>query len=343
VPIRIVQVGMGGWGQSWNQQILSQRADVEVVGCVDTDPATLTLIQQKLGVPAERCFATIEAALDAVAADAVLITAALPAHVPAALTALAAGTHVLLEKPFAATLAEAQRVVAAAAARRRVLMISQNYRFFPAARVAAALVREGTVGQVGAVSIDFRRYANTVARGGHRHYTNQHPLLMDMTIHHLDLLRMVLGQEPRSVICHAWNPAWSNFAEPAAAVATITFADRAVVSYRGNWVSPAPQTAWAGVWRMECAGGEIVWTSRGGRDAAADRVTLRRLGKAARRVALPELPALDRAGSLAAFIQAINSGEEPESSGRDNLGSIALMHAMIESAASGLPVPVPHL
>jgi hypothetical protein len=58
-------------------------------------------------------------------------------------------------------------------------------------------------------------------------------------------------------------------------------------------------------------------------------------------VALPELPAIDQAGSLMAFAQAIRSGQEPESSGRANIGSLALTFALIESATAGLPMPVP--
>ncbi len=91
------------------------------------------------------------------------------------------------------------------------------------------------------------------------------------------------------------------------------------------------------------ADGEIVWTSRGAGDASADRVTVRGLGKTARRVALPDLAHVDRAGSLAAFVKAIEAGQESGTSGRDNLGSIALMRALIESAASGLPMPVPQV
>jgi predicted dehydrogenase len=300
----------------------------------------LALAQQRLDLPAERCFGSVGAAIDGVAADAVLITASLPGHVPAALAALTAGKHVLLEKPFAPTIAEARRVVETADACGKVLMISQNYRFFPAPRAVAALLRQGTLGPVGAISIDFRRYANTAPLEGHRHYAIDHPLLIDMAIHHYDLLRMLLGREPTQIVCQAWNPPWSNFRDPAAAAATISF-DQLVVSYRGSWVSPAPQTAWAGEWRIECAQGEIAWTSRGGTDTSADRVTVRKLGKAARRVKLPELPAIDRAGALAAFVQAVASGQAPETSGRDNLGTLACMHAMIESAALGLPVPVP--
>jgi predicted dehydrogenase len=331
---------MGGWGLMWGATV-RRSADAELVACVDLDPASLARAQEKLELPAARCFTSLTQALAAVECDAVLVTTFLPAHVPVALEALAAGKHVLLEKPFAPTLADARRVVDAAAANGKILMISQNYRFYPAVRTVTALVREGTLGPVGAVNIDFRRYANTAAPEGHRHYLLRQPLLLDMAIHHFDLMRMVLGQEPRQVSCHAWNPPWSRFAEPAAAAATIEFDGGALVSYRGSWVSPAPQTYWAGEWSVECERGQIFWTSRDNEGTGGDRVSVRLLGKPARRVKLPELPAIDQAGSLAAFAQAIGSGQEPESSGRANLGSLALTLAMIESATAGLPVPVP--
>jgi predicted dehydrogenase len=48
---------------------------------------------------------------------------------------------------------------------------------------------------------------------------------------------------------------------------------------------------------------------------------------------MPRLPALDRAGTLAAFVEAIRSGTEPETSGRRNLPTLALSLAAIRSAA----------
>jgi predicted dehydrogenase len=158
---------------------------------------------------------------------------------------------------------------------------------------------------------------------------------MDMSIHHFDLMRFVLGQEPVSVYCHTWNPAWSNFAEPPAGVATITFDGGAVVSYAGSWVSTGAPTSWAGTWQIECAGGLVHWTSRGDGGPEADTLTLRPHGKRARRVPLPPLPYADRAGALAAFVAAVRDGAEPPASGRDNLHSLALMFAAIDSAASG--------
>jgi predicted dehydrogenase len=331
VALRLVQVGIGGWGLDWTANIVTKSPDWELVGAVDVNPAALARIQ-RYGLRADQCFTTFEEALDQVDFDAVLVTAFLAGHVPVALAALKAGKHVLVEKPFAPSVDEARTVVATADAAQRIIMVSQNYRFYPAPRAVSALVREGELGPVSAVNIDFRRYANSAAPEGHRHYALQQPLLMDMSIHHFDLMRAVLGSEPIVVDCVTWNPPWSNFREPPAGAATIRFHNDAVVSYRGSWISTGPQTPWAGEWRIECERGEITWTSRANWGVGAERVTVKPLGKRARRVELPSLEHIDRAGTLHAFAQAIRSGEEPETSGRDNIGSLALMHAAIDAA-----------
>lgn len=337
MTLRLIQIGMGGWGRDWTAHVLRGAPDVTLVGYVDSDPSALELARTTLNLPPRRLHATVEAALRTADADAALITASLPGHVPLATAALDAGLHVLIEKPFAPTVEEGRHLVDHAARRGLALMVSQNYRFFPAVRVAAALVREASLGTVGSVAIDFRRNVRDDTPVTRRHYALVHPLLLDMAIHHFDLMRLVIGQEPREVTCHAWNPPWSKYADPAAAALTITFDGGAVVSYRGSWVSPLPKTHWAGQWRMECAGGEISWTSRGGADASADRVTVRPLGRPPRRVELPALPAIDRAGALAAFVAAVRAGREPESSGRENLGTLALAAAAIAAASTGRP------
>lgn len=338
--LKLIQVGMGGWGRDWAKNILRPGGEVTLTACVDADEASLESARRQLDLPEHSYFASLAQALIATDADAVLITANLAGHVPLAIEALQADKDVLLEKPFAPSLAEARKVVEIAAERDRVLMISQNYRFFPAVQTVRDLVGSDSLGKVGSVSVDFRRYANTAAREGHRHYTLHQPLLADMAIHHFDLMRAILGQEPVEIACRAWNPPWSNFEEPASAFATIAFAGGAIVSYRGSWVSPGRQTAWAGEWSLECEGGEIAWTSRDNLGARVDRVTVKPLGQRARRLELPAYPHLDRAGSLRTFVRAVATGEQPECSGQDNLGSIALVHASIEAASTGAPVRI---
>ncbi len=334
-PLRLIQVGLGGWGRSWTK-VLAQNEDlVQVVACVDIEPAMLLQLQKDVGVGAGVCYTSLEAALEAADADAVLVTTPVGGHAPVALAALEAGKHVLVEKPFVPSLPEARQVIDAAAAANRLLMVSQNYRFYPAAQAAASLVRQGVLGPVSGVSVQFRRYANLQPRETHRHYHIRHPLLMDMAIHHFDLMRAVLRQEPVTVHCRAWNPPWSNFTDPAAAVANITFDGGAVVDYRGSWVSTGPQTTWDGEWQIECADGMIEWTGRDDNSLKADTVTVRPRGKRRRHISLPHVAYWDRAGSLAEFVAAVTESREPLTSGRDNLNSLALMFAAIESAEIG--------
>lgn len=340
MTVRIIQVGMGGWGRDWATNVLPRVKAVTPVARVDSFPGSLALARSELGVPAEQCFDSLEAAIAGIDADAVLATVAVSAHVPVALAAIAAGKHVLLEKPFAMSENEARQVVDAADAAGRVLMISQNYRFFPAVQAAAQLVREQALGSVGAVSLDFRRNITSV-RPDHAYATLGDPLLFDMAIHHFDLMRAVLDQEAGAITCHAWNPPWSPMTGRTTATAAIEFAGGPVVSYRGSWVSRGPDTPWAGEWRMECARGEIVWTSRGGGmtdQLAADRVVVRPLVGPERAVTLPKLTHVGRAGVLSAFAEAIRTGGEPPCSGRDNLKTVAMMNAAIASATIGRTV-----
>src|SRR5205085_6626198 len=131
--------------------------------------------------------------------------------------ALESEKHVLLEKPFAPTLAEAQQVVNMATQHNRILMISQNYRFFPAVRAVTALVREEKLGSIGSVTIDFRNYKNSTAPEDLLYFQRWQPLLVDMAIHHFDLMRVVLNQEPVQITCQAWNPPWSKYVDREAA------------------------------------------------------------------------------------------------------------------------------
>jgi predicted dehydrogenase len=331
MALRIIQVGLGGWGRNWAKDVISHNPNVELVACVDMIESIRERAQQELDLPTNIFFPTLTEALATVECAAVVVTANLPGHVPVALEALHAGKHVLLEKPFAPTLDEARQVIAAAEQQQRTLMISQNYRFYPAVRKVIELVRANTLGPVGTVNIDFRRYSNSAPREGHVHYTIWQPLLVDMSIHHFDLMRAVLGQEVSSISCHTWNPVWSNFDEAPTGAATISFNRGAVVNYRGSWVSTGPQTSWGGEWHIECAEGEIIWSSRD--DPNPDYVLVRPLGsEQAEPLKLPDVALRDRNGSLQAFVEAISSGQQPETTGRDNYNTLALMLAAVESA-----------
>jgi len=104
------------------------------------------------------------------------------------------------------------------------------------------------------------------------------------------------------------------------------------VSYRGSWISAGPITPWAGEWAMEFEGGQVAWTSRSDRGVLNDRVVVRPRRGRPRVVPLPSMDRVDRAGTLTEFATALREGREPETSGRDNLKTLAFTFASIESA-----------
>lgn len=331
---------MGGWGRQWMKTTASERA-VAAVGYVDpsADARTATI---RAGASASLVFADLETALSATDVDAALVTTAIDFHVPLALQALASGLHVLLEKPFAPTLEEALLAVRAADAAGRTLMISQNYRHHPAPRLATELVANGEVGAVTSVSVDFRRHPIRHAAWARQHHNLPQPLLADMAIHQFDLFRLVLGREPEWVEMAAINPPSSGYLDPPAAFGLISFEGEVPASYRGSWISRGRQTPWGGEWRLEGDGGALEWASRTD-TTAPDTLRLLTASGAARPIALPKLAAVDRAGTLAAFVQAVRSGTEPETSGRRNLGTLALSIAAIRSATERRRVAISEL
>ncbi len=328
-PLRLLQIGMGGWGRSWAESVVPKLKTVKAVAWVDANPDALEAARQALKPPKKSCFASLENALEVSDVDAVLITASAVAHAPIAIEALKAGLHVLVEKPFALTLEDAKAVIDVARVQKRTVMVSQNYRHQPAPQLVARLVQEQTLGQVGVVQVDFRR-DNMYPSPDMAHLQWAQPLLLDMAIHHFDLMRFILQKDVLELYAHAWNPAWSLYRDPASAAVNLEFENNTVVNYRGSWVSPSPVTPWAGEWKLGCEHGEISFTSRD--NNVPDTVKIRKCGKREQKLELPNLEFVGRVGSLNAFVQAIHTGTEPATSGRDNIKSLRLSLESIRSA-----------
>jgi predicted dehydrogenase len=332
--VRVIQVGLGGWGTNWVDEVLPEVPSAEVVAFVDPSPEARERATRVHGVPTGRLFPTLAEAVRAAPAEVVLATVRTAAHHPVVMEALGLDMHVLVEKPFAVTIGEAREMVARAEQVGRILMVSQNYRYFPAPIAVAEMIAKRELGPLNLVSLDFRRHGPTQ---GYRYWDMPHPLLADMSIHHFDLMRMVIGADPRRLSCRSWNPGNTPFVHDPLGVATIEFKDDTVVSYRGSWISGGENTPWAGEWVMDCADGEIVWTSRNtdaGRPAGPEIVKVKCRGEPAVDAPLPNVPFIDRAGTLDAVARAVSTGTYPPffSSGRDNLSSFAMVEAAILSA-----------
>lgn len=333
----MIQVGAGLWGESW-AKVVAGSPEWELAALADPDDEARERAGDAAGLPRERCFNTLGAALESTAADAVLVAAPPAEHAPLALEALEHGLHCLVEKPLAPSIGEARTMVKRAEEAGLTLMASQNYRYRPGYRTLEALVASDELGHVGHIQVDFRR---TPLFTGFR-LEMPHPLLVDQAVHHLDQARRLVDADPVEVRALAFNPPWSQFKSDASALVEVVLADGAVISYAGTWAARGAETSWDGDWLVQCERGTVRWSGDDVRIFAANEAPqnriARRLRRPGRRVALLELERTDRAGVLAELASAIAEGREPETSGRDNLRTLELVFGAIESAETARPV-----
>jgi predicted dehydrogenase len=332
---RVVQVGAGLWGRGWAELVARGRG-FRLAGLVDGSTAARSWAAATLGCPT---FRDLGAALRAVDCDAVLIVSPPTSHRSLAEEALAAGRHVVVEKPLALDLADARAIAAAAARAGLRAMVAQNYRFRRQPRALRQLLDARALGRLRGGRISCRRDL----RGAHtpRDWRGRmaHPYLFDMAIHHIDLLRMISGRELVEVDARSWPSPIGPFRHDPTVVAVLTLSGQVAVGYEGTWVAPAGWTSWNGDWELVGTAGRVVWDGGVG-DALRGHVTLELRGGSAERVALPPLPVLDRLGVLHELRRALGAGEEPECSVADNLHGLAAVLALVRSSEQRRPVRV---
>ena len=167
--LRVGVVGTGALGFHHLRHLRTLDAAV-VEAFHETDAARAAKVSGELGVPAA---ASLEALLDAV--DAVSIAVPTPGHFAVAKAALARGKHVLIEKPITTTLAEADELLALAAANGALVQIGHIERFNRAIRAAWPYVDEP-------LFIESERLAPFNPRG------SDVAVVLDLMIHDIDLV-----------------------------------------------------------------------------------------------------------------------------------------------------------
>ena len=167
-------------------------APARVVACADVDAARAASLASR--IPG----AVTAAVADALArpdVDIAVVATTNEALAPMTIAALTAGKHVLVEKPAACTVGEADAIIAAAAAANRLVRVGFNHRYHPALQQARHLVDSGALGPLmfvrgryghgGRVGYDREWRADPARSGGGE--------LIDQGVHLIDLSRWFLG------------------------------------------------------------------------------------------------------------------------------------------------------
>ena len=146
MSIGIGIIGTGGIFQAHAQAYRDLAPAVRLVAVADIDESKAREAAPQWGV--ERVFADYRELLALDAVDAVSICTPTSAHSAPAIAALDAGKHVLVEKPMAATTAEARQMVDAADRSGKMLMVEMKWRFMPELQAARAAIVRGDLGRL---------------------------------------------------------------------------------------------------------------------------------------------------------------------------------------------------
>jgi predicted dehydrogenase len=334
-PLRGLLVGAGGMGRAWAKN-LSEYDQVQTAGWVDIRPDAAAQAASELGLDIGYTGADFEKALAEVRPDFVVDVTIPEAHHDVTIMALAHGIPVIGEKPMADTLARAQAMVAASEKCSKLYMVSQSRRYDARIHAYRSLI-EQQVGPPGMLKSDFYIGAHF---GGFRDEM-AHVLLLDMAIHTLDAARYLSGADPVAVYCEEFNPPWSWYQGAACATALFEMTGGLRYTYAGSWCAEGRHTSWEAEWRAVGPKGSATWDGR--TPAIADTIVAQggfHAEFASHHAQEEQGVAAGIAGSIRDFVNALRTGATPMGECHDNIKSLAMVFAAIESAETGRRVAV---
>jgi predicted dehydrogenase len=200
--LAVIGVGANVFGMH-TRAIKAHAAAIQIVGVADINLAAAEQRAEEFGCP---YFSDHRELLAKTLPDAVAVLTPHPFHAPIAIDCMRAGAHVLVEKPIAVEVAEADRMIDAARESNRLLAVNLQHRTRPEIRGAKALIAQGRLGEIQRVQMTAiwtrtRRYFELAGwRGTWRGEGGG--VLMNQSPHTLDVICHLAGQPS---LVSAWN------------------------------------------------------------------------------------------------------------------------------------------
>jgi predicted dehydrogenase len=323
---RAIVVGAGGISRAWFGPLNQEGVAISAVVDLDRAAAEKRVEEQALGDTAVET--ELGQALERHSADFVVDLTVPAARCEVSCRAMEAGFPVISEKPMAATMEEAHKLVATSERTGSLFVVSQSRRYNP----PVLAVRDALAGQrfdaLGTVGCDFHLGAHF---GGFR-AEMEHVLLLDMGVHHFDLARHMAGVDPVAVYCEEFNPPGSWFRHGAAAHAVFEMSGGVRFSYRGSWCNEGAHTSWNGDWRFSTAEASVMYVQ----DKAEAHVPSSEEGfirpSEPQPLEMPEPEVKGQHAALREMLQYFQDGTVPQSECHDNIRSFAMVCGAVRSA-----------
>jgi predicted dehydrogenase len=330
----VAVVGCGYWG-SKHVRVLSATPGVGSITLVDPNAALRTALHASF--PAANVVADLEEALPQV--DAVVIATPPQSHAELAMTALRARKHVLVEKPLATSVAQAQMLVEQARRSGTTLMVGHTFQFNPAVRELRRRLRASEFGQI---------YYIHTARLNLGLYRPDVNVVWDLAPHDISILNFLLDATPKAVDAWGASLAFGNVEDMA--YIRLDYEEPKVTGYAHlSWLDPRKTRTVTVVGSKKMA----VYD-----DLAEEPLRIFDRGVQGAEGFAPshERPPLYRYGDIVAphirpdeplamqdrhFVDCIRQNAVPESSGEKALDIVAVLEAIDRSMNRRGVVPVP--
>jgi predicted dehydrogenase len=323
-PVRFGVVGVGTIGRQHVGRLAAGPARTELVGVADVSAEAARAVASEHGTAAT----TVEGLLARDDVDAVVIATPSGLHADAAVAALDAGKHVLLEKPIDVTVAAADRIIAAQERSGRVLTVVSQRRFLPVYGFLRDAVRSGALGSITSASVEIalwrsQEYYDSGAWRG-TWALDGGGALMNQGVHLVDMILWLLG-DVEEVSAYGGLLAHEDVEVEDTIAVTARFASGALLTFLASTTAygdlPIRLAIMGDGGSAVTVGGELThFVSWQGTE-------------------VPQMAETDMAlDELVDFVDAIRHGRPPLVTGREARAAVAFIEAAYESMRTGSPV-----
>lgn len=262
-------------------------------------------------------------------------------HASMAIDALKAGKHVIVEKPMAMSVSDADRMISTAKEMKRKLCIVLQNRYNPPMQDFYQAVRDNKIGRIllGSVTVRWYRPQEYYNDGWHGTRSMDGGALMNQSIHHIDALQWLVGEPVESVFAYTATLAHQMEAEDVGVV-TLRFANGALATIEGSTVT-YPQNLEASVALFGEKGSlkvggtalnrKVFWKIAGEIEHEKELLTREEVDP-------PSVYGASHRHVIEDMIRAVAEDREPQTNGVEGRKSLLLVSAMYDSARNSREV-----
>lgn len=316
--MKVIQVGLGDFGFGWLTDVLLKHEQIEIVALVDTNPSLLEMAKGVIGLEETRFFARVENALQEIKADFLINVTPPSVHKTINQIAFAYKVPILCEKPIAENYKDALEIYQESLAHQVPVMIAENYRYEGIIRKVKEILDSKSLGEIDAIHVRFFRHHKM----DNYHKDLEYPLLLDVTIHHMDVMRYLTGDEGQEIYARSWNPNGSWYKGDPSLDFMLTMRKGIKITYTGSLASIQNETGWMGEWRLECEKGVMTFSDQ--------MITIH--DKTSSRIIEVQDQTDSRRRVLDNFMEALRTQQRGETDISDNLKTFGIVQGAIRSA-----------